>query len=153
MNKATFLAVQLNVEDVAASPGLVELLNTHLVFAADVAEAADALVQLASIARLSSGVEASVELPALALERLREALDNLSGYDESWLLALEPSSALFDGIARRHRTLHCVAGCGLAASAAAPLRFRSPHALPCGPACSIVGAAWRFRAGHFEELP
>jgi hypothetical protein len=103
MNKATFLAVQLNVEDVAASPGLVD---THLVFAADVAEAADALVQLASIARLSSGVEASVELPALALERLREALDNLSGYDESWLLALEPSSALFDGIARRHRTLH-----------------------------------------------
>jgi hypothetical protein len=106
MNKATFLAVQLNVEDVAASPGLVELLNTHLVFAADVAEAADALVQLASIARLSSGVEASVELPAVALERLREALDNLSGYDESWLLALEPSSALFDDIARRPRTLH-----------------------------------------------
>ena len=58
MNKATFLAVQLNVDDVAASPGLVELLNTHLVFAADVAEAADALVQLASIAGLSSGVEA-----------------------------------------------------------------------------------------------
>jgi hypothetical protein len=106
MNKATFLAVQLNVEDVSASPGLVELLNTHLVFAADVAEAADALVQLASISRLSSGVEASVELPAVALERLREALDNLSGYDESWLLALEPSSALFDDIARRHRTLH-----------------------------------------------
>jgi hypothetical protein len=106
MNKATFLAVQLNVEDVATSPGLVELLNTHLVFAADVAEAADALVQLASIARLSSGVEASVELPALALERLREALDNLSGYDESWLLGSSASSALFDGIARRHRTLH-----------------------------------------------
>ena len=75
MNKATFLAVQLNVEDVATSSGLVELLNTHLVFAADVAEAADALVQLASIARLSSGVEASVELPAVALERLRDRLD------------------------------------------------------------------------------
>jgi uroporphyrinogen-III synthase len=101
MNKATFLAVQLNVDDVAASPGLVELLNTHLVFAADVAEAADALVQLASIAGLSS-----VEIPALAIERLREALDNLSGYDESWLLALEPSRALFDEIGRRHRTLH-----------------------------------------------
>jgi hypothetical protein len=106
MNKATFLAVQLNVEDVAASPGLVELLNTHLVFAADVAEAADALIQLASIARLSSGVEASVELPAVALERLREALDTLSGYDESWLLALEPSSDLFGDLARRQRTLH-----------------------------------------------
>jgi hypothetical protein len=106
MNKATFLAVQLNVDDVAASPGLVELLNTHLVFAADVAEAADALVQLASIAGLSSGVEASVEIPALAIERLREALDNLSDYDESWLLALEPSRALFDEIGRRHRTLH-----------------------------------------------
>lgn len=106
MNKATFLAVQLNVDDIAASPGLVELLNTHLVFAADVAEAADALVQLASIAGLSSGVEASVEIPALAIERLREALDNLSGYDESWLLALEPSRALFDEIGRRSRTLH-----------------------------------------------
>jgi hypothetical protein len=106
MNKATFLAVQLNVDDVAASAGLVELLNTHLIFAAEVAEAADALVQLASIARLSSGVEASVELPAVALERLREALDNLSGYDESWLLALEPSRELFDDIARRSRTLH-----------------------------------------------
>jgi hypothetical protein len=106
MNKATFLAVQLNVEDVATSAGLVELLNTHLVFAADVAEAADALVQLASIARLSSGVEASVDIPAVALERLREALDNLSGYDESWQFALEPSSALFDDIGRRRRTLH-----------------------------------------------
>jgi len=106
MNKATFLALQLNVEDVATSPGLAELLNTHLVFATDVAEAADALVQLASISRLSSGVEATVELPAVAIERLREALDTLSGYDETWLLALEPSSALFDGIARRQRTLH-----------------------------------------------
>ncbi|MDE1179720.1 hypothetical protein [Paraburkholderia sp.] len=106
MNKATFLALQLSVEDVAATPGLVELLNMHLVFATDVAEAADALVQLASVAGLSSGVEASVEIPAIALERLREALDNLSGYDESWLLALEPSEALFDDIARRHRTLH-----------------------------------------------
>ena len=106
MNKATFLAVQLNVDDVAASAGLVELLNMHLIFAADVAEAADALVQLASIAKLSSGVEASVELPAVAIERLREALDNLSGYDESWLLALEPSRALFDDIGRRQRKLH-----------------------------------------------
>ena len=52
-------------------PGLAELLNTHLVFATDVAEAADALVQLASVARLSSGVEATVELPAVAIERLR----------------------------------------------------------------------------------
>jgi len=85
MNKATFLAVQLNVDDVA--------------------EAADALVQLASIVGLASGVEARVEIPALAVERLREALDNLSGYDESWLLALEPSRALFDDIARQ-RTLH-----------------------------------------------
>jgi hypothetical protein len=106
MNKATFLALQLNVEDVATSSGLAELLNTHLVFATDVAEAADALVQLASVTRLSGGVEATVELPALAIERLREALDTLSGYDETWLLALEPSSDLFDDIARRHRTLH-----------------------------------------------
>jgi hypothetical protein len=106
MNKAMFLAVQLSVEDVAASPGLIELLNTHLVFANDVAEAADALVQLASIARLSSGVQATVEIPALAVERLRDALDTLSGYDESWLFALEPSQALFDEIARPQRTLH-----------------------------------------------
>ncbi len=106
MNKATFLSVQLNVEDVAASPGLVELLNNHLVFAADVAEAADALVQLASIAGLSSGIEATVELPALAVERLRDALDTLSDYDETWLFALEPSRALFDDIARRRRILH-----------------------------------------------
>jgi hypothetical protein len=106
MNKATFLAVQLSVDDITASPGLVELLNTHLVFAADVAEAADALVQLASITGLSSGVEATVEIPAVTVERLREALDNLSGYDESWLLALEPSHALFADIGRRQRTLH-----------------------------------------------
>ncbi|PLZ04469.1 hypothetical protein CY652_00340 [Burkholderia sp. WAC0059] len=106
MNKATFVSVQLNAEDVAASPGLVELLNNHLVFAADVAEAADELVQLASIARLASGVEATVELPAVAIERLRDALDTLSGYDETWLFALEPSHALFDDIARRQRTLH-----------------------------------------------
>ncbi|CAB3648811.1 hypothetical protein R8871_00845 [Paraburkholderia graminis C4D1M] len=105
MNNATFLAVQLSVDDVAASPGLAELLNMHLIFAADVAEAADALVQLASIAGLASGVEARVEIPAVAIERLRETLDNLSGYDESWLLALEPSRALFDDIGRQ-RTLH-----------------------------------------------
>ncbi|WP_114811793.1 hypothetical protein [Paraburkholderia kururiensis] len=102
MNKATFLSVQLNLEDIAASPGLVELLNTHLVFAADVAEAADELVQLASVARLSGGVEAKVEVPALAIERLRDALDTLSGYDETWLFALEPSEGLFDDLTRRH---------------------------------------------------
>jgi len=106
MNKATFLSVQLNVEDVAASPGLVELLNNHLVFAADVAEAADELVQHASVARLSGGVEATVEIPALVVERLRDALDTLSGYDETWLFALEPGRALFDDIARRSRVLH-----------------------------------------------
>ena len=70
MNKALFLAVQLNVDEMTASPALVELLNAHLVFAVDVAEAADALVQLASVSRLSSGVEASVEIPAVALEQL-----------------------------------------------------------------------------------
>ncbi|MGH8780166.1 hypothetical protein [Paraburkholderia sp.] len=106
MNKATFLAVQLNVEDVTTSPGLVELLNAHLVFSADVAEAADALVQLASVTRLASGVEATVEIPALAIERLREALDALSSYDESWLFALEPSRALFDGLSHHRRILH-----------------------------------------------
>jgi hypothetical protein len=106
MNKATFLSVQLNVEDVAASPGLVELLNNHLVFAADVAEAADELVQHASIARLSGGVEATVEIPAVVVERLRDALDTLSDYDETWLFALEPGRALFDDIARRSRLLH-----------------------------------------------
>jgi hypothetical protein len=106
MNKAMFLAVQLSVDEVASSRSLVELLNTHLVFAADVAEAADALVQLASVSRLSSGVEASVEIPAVAIERLRDALDTLSGYDESWLFALEPSHALFDEITRPQRTLH-----------------------------------------------
>jgi len=106
MNKATFLSVQLNVEDIAASPGLVELLNNHLVFAADVAEAADELVQHASIARLSGGLEATVEIPAIVVERLRDALDTLSGYDETWLFALEPGRALFDDIARRRRLLH-----------------------------------------------
>ena len=106
MNKATFLSVQLSVEDVTASPGLVELLNNHLVFAADVAEAADELVQSASIARLASGVEATVEIPAVVIERLRDALDTLSGYDETWLFALEPSRALFDDLARRRRILH-----------------------------------------------
>lgn len=106
MNKATFLSVQLNVEDVAASPGLVELLNNHLVFAADVAEAADELVQHASIARLTGGLEATVEIPAVVLERLRDALETLSGYDETWWFALEPGHALFDDIARRRRLLH-----------------------------------------------
>jgi len=106
MNKATFLSVQLSVEDVAASPGLVELLNNHLVFAADVAEAADELMQFASIAGLAGGAEATVEIPAVVIERLRDALDTLSGYDETWLFALEPSRALFDDIARRQRRLH-----------------------------------------------
>ncbi|WP_323119835.1 hypothetical protein [Burkholderia alba] len=106
MNNATFLSVQISSEDFAGSKTLVELLNAHLVYATDVAEAADALVQLASVARLSSGVQASVELPVTALERLRDALDVLSGYDETWLLALEPSHALFNDIARRRRPLH-----------------------------------------------
>ncbi|AUT72082.1 MULTISPECIES: hypothetical protein [Paraburkholderia] len=106
MNKALFLAVQLNVDEMTASPALVELLNAHLVFAVDVAEAADALVQLASVSRLSSGVEASVEIPAVALEQLRQALEALSEYDQSWLFALEPGHALFDDIARGQRTLH-----------------------------------------------
>lgn len=106
MNKAMFVAVQLSVDDVAASPGLIELLNGHLVFAVDVAEAADALVQLASVSRLSSGVEARVEIPAVAIEQLRQALDTLSEYDQSWLLALEPSRALFEDLARPQRSLH-----------------------------------------------
>jgi len=106
MNKATFLSLQLNVEDVASSPGLVELLNNHLVVAADVAEAPDELVQHPSIARRSRAIEASVEIPAVVIERLRDALDTLSGYDETWLFALEPGSALFDDIARRPRLLH-----------------------------------------------
>jgi hypothetical protein len=37
---------------------------------------------------------------------LREALEALSEYDQSWLFALEPGHALFDDIARRQRTLH-----------------------------------------------
>jgi hypothetical protein len=106
MNKAMFVAVQLNADDVVSSPGLIELLNGHLVFAVDVAEAADALVQLASVSRLSSGVEARVEIPAIAIEQLRQALDALSEFDQSWLLALEPSRTLFDDLARPQRTLH-----------------------------------------------
>jgi hypothetical protein len=51
-------------------------------------------------------VEASVEIPAVALEQLRQALEALSEYDQSWLFALEPSRALFDDIARGQRTLH-----------------------------------------------
>jgi hypothetical protein len=106
MNNALFLAVQLNVEETAASPGLVELLNAHLVFSVDVAEAADALVQLASVRSLSSGVEATVEVPAVAIEQLRHALETLSNYDQSWLFALEPSHALFEDIARPQRAFH-----------------------------------------------
>jgi hypothetical protein len=90
MNKALFLSVQLDVDEMTSSPALVELLNGHLVFAVDVAEAADALVQLASVRQLSSGVEASVEIPAVALEQLRQALETLSEYDQSWLFALRP---------------------------------------------------------------
>lgn len=106
MNKALFLAVQLNVDEMTSSPALVELLNAHLVFTIDVAEAADALVQLASVCKLSSGVEASVEIPAVAVEQLRQALETLSEYDQSWLLALESGHGLFDDLARPQRTLH-----------------------------------------------
>ena len=53
MNNATFLSVQLNADDFSGSSGLVELLNRHLLFATDVAEAADALVQLASVAHMT----------------------------------------------------------------------------------------------------
>ncbi|KVL51006.1 hypothetical protein WS99_16910 [Burkholderia territorii] len=106
MNNATFLSVQLNAEDFAGSSGLVELLNRHLLFATDVAEAADALVQLASVAHLSGATRHSVELPIVAIERLRDALDTLSGYDEAWLQALEPADALFRDIGRGPRPLH-----------------------------------------------
>ena len=106
INNATFLSVQLNAEDFAGSSGLVELLNRHLLFATDVAEAADALVQLASVAHLSGATRHSVELPVLAIERLRDALDTLSGYDEAWLQALEPADALFRDIGRGPRPLH-----------------------------------------------
>jgi len=106
MNNATFLSVQLNAEDFAGTSGLVELLNRHLLFATDVAEAADALVQLASVAHLSGATRHSVELPVLAIERLRDALDTLSGYDEAWLQALEPADTLFRDIARGPRPLH-----------------------------------------------
>lgn len=105
MNNATFLSVQLNADDFAGSSGLVELLNRHLQFATDVAEAADALVQLASVAHLSD-TRHSVELPVLAIERLRDALDTLSGYDEAWLQALEPADALFRDLGRGPRPLH-----------------------------------------------
>ncbi|NTX26451.1 hypothetical protein HT746_04745 [Burkholderia pyrrocinia] len=106
MNNATFLSVQLNADDFAGSSGLVELLNRHLLFATDVAEAADALVQLASVAHLTGATRHSVELPVLALERLRDALDTLSGYDETWLQVLEPAEALFRDIGRGRRALH-----------------------------------------------
>ncbi|WP_179400748.1 hypothetical protein [Burkholderia guangdongensis] len=106
MNNATFISVQLNVEDFGGSSGLAELLNTHLLFSADVAEAADALVQLASVTHLSGGTRQSVELPVEALERLRGALDALSGYDEAWLTALEPRDALFRDIGDGKRPLH-----------------------------------------------
>lgn len=94
MNNTTFLSVQINAEDFGASSGLVEWLNTHLLFAADVAEAADALVQLASVTHLSGGARQSVELPAAAIDRLRDALDALSGYDVAWLTAFEPGKVL-----------------------------------------------------------
>ncbi|KWF22097.1 hypothetical protein [Burkholderia pseudomultivorans] len=106
MNNATFLSVQLNAEDFAGSSGLVELLNRHLLFATDVAEAADALIQLASVTHLTGGTRHSVELPILAVERLRDALDTLSGYDESWLQMLEPAAALFTDLGRGKRPLH-----------------------------------------------
>ncbi|QTD93708.1 hypothetical protein [Burkholderia anthina] len=106
MNNATFLSVQLNAEDFTGSSGLVELLNRHLLFATDVAEAADALVQLASVTHLTGATRHSVELPVLAIERLREALDSLSGYDETWLQALEPAGGPFAAIGRGLRPLH-----------------------------------------------
>ncbi|AXK62031.1 MULTISPECIES: hypothetical protein [Burkholderia] len=106
MNNATFLSVQLNAEDFTGSSGLVELLNRHLLFATDVAEAADALVQLASVTHLTGATRHSVELPVLAIERLREALDSLSGYDETWLQALEPAGGPFAAIGRGPRPLH-----------------------------------------------
>jgi len=68
------------------------------------------LLQIGEEKLASSPDKAGLVLSAEAdaqqhVERLREALDNLSGYDESWLLALEPSRALFDDIGRQ-RTLH-----------------------------------------------
>jgi hypothetical protein len=106
MNNATFLSVQLNAEDFDGTGGLVELLNRHLLFATDVAEAADALVQLASVAHLSGATRHSVELPVLAIERLRDALDTLSGHDVAWLQALAPTDALFRDLGRGPRPLH-----------------------------------------------
>ncbi|MDN7435344.1 hypothetical protein QZN62_19230 [Burkholderia multivorans] len=106
MNNATFLSVQLNADDFAGATGIVERLNRHLLSATDVAEAADALVQLASVARLTAGPRHSVELPAVAIERLRDALDTLSGYDESWLRVLKPAAAPFIDPARGRRPLH-----------------------------------------------
>ena len=66
---------------------------------------ADALVQLASVAHMT-GARASVELPVLAIERLRDALDTLSGYDETWLQVLEPAEALVRDIGHRRHALH-----------------------------------------------
>ena len=48
----------------------------------------------------------SVELPVLAIERLRDALDTLSGYDETWLQVLEPAEALVRDIGHRRHALH-----------------------------------------------
>ncbi|OXI83754.1 hypothetical protein CFB40_22020 [Burkholderia sp. AU31652] len=106
MNNATFLSVQLNADDFSGSSGLVELLNRHLLFATDVAEAADALVQLASVAHMTGAPRHSVELPILAIERLRDALDTLSGYDETWLQVLEPAEVLVRDIGHRRHALH-----------------------------------------------
>jgi hypothetical protein len=108
MNKTTFMALQLTVDGVVAAPApaLTELLNAHLVFTVDVIEAADAIIQIASIACLSSSAVPAVEISTVALNRLREALDTLSDYDESWQPVLETGCELIADIACRQCKRH-----------------------------------------------
>jgi hypothetical protein len=72
--------VTFTVANVAASSSFAELPN---MFATGVAQAADAPIQYASIARLSGGIEAAVNIPAAVIERLLLRPKTSSGYVET----------------------------------------------------------------------
>ena len=106
MTEVTFVTVQLNADQFENSGCLVEILNNHLVFAADVAHAADSLVQACYFAGLAATGEERLEVSLVALERLRDALNILADYDSAWQFALEPSDGLFNSITARGRMSH-----------------------------------------------
>ena len=104
MNNATFLSVQLNADDFSGSSGRI---------AQPAPAVRDRRRRGGRCARPAGERRAydrrpapGVELPVLAIERLRDALDTLSGYDETWLQVLEPAEALVRDIGHRRHALH-----------------------------------------------